>query len=140
MISQRHPVDTDSRVVRGAKQEYGMAWTIVIGQERSVGAAWAFDVVMRGDGEERACRAQLSWADYDYWCGGATSPADVTRAALETALLGLAPSTLGERLDLSTLRRLCAGFDTALRARLGRSPLGCHGDWADEEQQLRRAG
>ncbi|MCA9294478.1 MAG: hypothetical protein KDA20_11765 [Phycisphaerales bacterium] len=116
-----------------------MEWDIVIGRERSVGAGWAFAVEVSCDGRSCEHNVLLSWVDYDYWCGGASSPADVVRHAILTALQAKTPTQFGERFDCSTLRRCCPGFDDAMRLRLGRCPAAHEpGTWT--EQPLRKAG
>lgn len=91
--------------------------------EREIDGAWVFDVeIGPPEGQTIPSRLDLhlSWADYEHWCHGATSPERVAKAVVE-CLMELKPEyCLPRRLDASTARRLTRGeLDDRVRERVG---------------------
>lgn len=57
----------------------------------------------------------LSWADYDYWCGGSESPSDLARRIIAFILTRKALSDLPGRFDAALIRRWWRDGDRAFR-------------------------
>jgi len=94
-----------------------------IGHETETDRGWSYDVtVHRAGGPGTRHTVTLSWADHDLLSGGLHPPSRTMRAAMRV-LVGVDPSVidpsgLPSRFDLSTLRRMIAGFDDAVRDRM----------------------
>lgn len=85
--------------------------------EHETPRGWGYTVRLAGPAGPREHEVTLSWADHDYWCGGAQPPSRVVERALETMLrVGLPGGVeLPAKFDLATVRRWIRGFDTELR-------------------------
>jgi len=78
-------------------------------------AGWSYEIAVRRDGLESAHVVHLSWADHDFWSGGAQAPSRVVQAVIEY-LLDHARVTLPDRFDAARARRWAPKIDDELRA------------------------
>lgn len=83
--------------------------------ESEIQQGWRFRIRV---GEGRAATehlTDLSWVDYDYWCGGAAPPERVAAAVVRFLLERDPDAALPEHFDASIIRRRFPDLDARLR-------------------------
>jgi hypothetical protein len=90
---------------------------VEIGNECESPRGWTYALrIIWPDDRATEHTLALSFADHDYWSGGAASPSRVAHAAARVAASELTPDRFPPRADCSTLRRMLASFDSRVQA------------------------
>lgn len=89
--------------------------TVNVATEQNRPGGWSYLVrVTHDDGSDTDHTVRLSWADHDYWCGGASPPSRVVQAVIEY-LLRHRPTPLPAAFDAGKARRWLPQIDEELR-------------------------
>ena len=92
---------------------------VTVQDEQEEERGWSYEVVLRrADGAETTHRISLSWADHEYWTGGATPPSRIVERLAQIALAREADREIPERFDAATARRWWEDLDDVLREKL----------------------
>jgi hypothetical protein len=97
-----------------------MAGPIQILSETEGERGWRFMAqVMDARGVSHDMQVDLAWADYDWWCpDGSVTPAAVVEAVLHWIVEHAGDRPPMPRLDASSVRRMHADADRAIRSML----------------------
>lgn len=93
--------------------------SVTVQDEQETPRGWSYEVVIRrDDGRETVHRVSLSWADHEYWCGGAAPPSRIVERLGQIVLEREAEREIPEKFDAATARRWWGDLDEVLQSRL----------------------
>lgn len=92
--------------------------TIEVKRERETPRGWSYDVLLTRGESSSEHEVTLSWADHDYWSGGAVAPSRVVEAVLAWLAEEHPEFAWAVRFDAATVRRRFPEIDESLGRRL----------------------
>jgi len=90
--------------------------TITIDGEHETPNGWLYTFTVGwGDGSSSDHELTLAWVDHEHLVGGAVSPSVIGERAAQLASAHFGRDEMPARCDVSSLRRVIAGFDAAIK-------------------------
>lgn len=90
--------------------------TIQVQCEQDITRGWVYEVCVTTDaGLITRHAVTLSWADHDFWCGGASPPSRVVEAVVNYLIEHRNGQGLPPKFDAARARRWYPEIDTELR-------------------------